>query len=174
MADYYSLYGVFASSRNRTTRRPAAAGRSPTSRSSRWCSCAAIRAIPARESRGSSCAVLAGPNRQPFQQGSGRLELADAIASPDNPLTARVWVNRVWGHLFGQGLVATPSDFGMRSDPPSHPELLDYLAHGSCSEGWSTKKLIRWIVRVARLPAGQRRSARTAERSIRKTGCCGG
>ena len=57
--------------------------------------------------------------------GSGRLELAKAIASPDNPLTARVMVNRIWMHHFGQGLVRTPSDFGLRSEPPTHPELLD-------------------------------------------------
>ena len=72
--------------------------------------------------------VLSGPDRKPFHKGSGRLELAEAIASQDNPLTARVLVNRVWLHHFGSALVATPSDFGLRSDPPTHPELLDYLA----------------------------------------------
>ncbi len=73
-------------------------------------------------------ALLCGADRQPFRKGSGRLELAQAIASPENPLTARVMVNRVWGWHFGQALVRTPSDFGLRSAPPSHPELLDYLA----------------------------------------------
>ena len=65
--------------------------------------------------------LLTGPGRKPFADGSGRLEMANAIADPKNPLTARVMVNRVWGHLFGQGLVRTPSDFGIRCDPPTHP-----------------------------------------------------
>jgi len=89
---------------------------------------------------------LAGPDRAPFADGSGRLELANAIASPTNPLTARVWVNRVWLQHFGRGLVSTPSDFGLRSDPPSHPELLDFLARRLIADGWSTKKLHRLIL----------------------------
>jgi hypothetical protein len=91
-------------------------------------------------------AVLAGANRKPFGSGSGRLDLANAIVDPSNPLTARVYVNRVWGHLFGNGLVRTPSDFGVRADPPSHPELLDWLAARFVQDGWSTKSLIRRIV----------------------------
>ena len=91
-------------------------------------------------------AVVAGANRKPFQKGSGRLELAQAIASRDNALTARVIVNRVWLHHFGAGLVRTPSDFGLRSDAPTHPELLDYLASYFIDEGWSLKKLHRLIV----------------------------
>jgi hypothetical protein len=83
---------------------------------------------------------------QAFQKGSGRLELAQAIASRQNPLTARVLVNRVWLHHFGAGLVRTPSDFGIRSEPPSHPELLDWLAASFMDEGWSLKKLHRRIM----------------------------
>jgi hypothetical protein len=90
--------------------------------------------------------VLAGEKRRPFTQGSGRLELAQAIVDRNNPLTARVLVNRVWQHHFGTGLVRTPSDFGLRSDPPSHPELLDYLATVFMDNGWSLKKLHRLIL----------------------------
>jgi len=90
--------------------------------------------------------ILSGPDRKPFQHGSGRLELAQAIASRDNPLTARVLVNRVWLHHFGSGLVATASDFGLRSEPPTHPELLDYLASRFMDEGWSIKNLHRLIM----------------------------
>ncbi len=90
--------------------------------------------------------VLAGLDRRPFERGSGRLELAEAIAGRDNPLTARVMVNRVWMHHFGRGLVASPSDFGVRSAPPSHPELLDYLACWFMDHGWSMKALHRLIM----------------------------
>ena len=90
--------------------------------------------------------VLAGPQRKPFQHGSGRLELAHAIIDPANPLTARVMVNRVWMHLFGKGLVSTPSDFGTRASPPSHPDLLDWLASDFVRNGWSVKALQRQIL----------------------------
>jgi hypothetical protein len=89
---------------------------------------------------------LAGEKREPFKQGSGRLELAQDIASPDNPLTARVIVNRVWLGHFGQGIVRTPSDFGARGEPPTHPELLDWLAATFMESGWSLKKLHRLIL----------------------------
>jgi hypothetical protein len=79
-------------------------------------------------------------------RGSGRRELADWIASKDNPLTARVMANRVWLHLIGRGLVPTPDNFGANGQPPSHPELLDYLAASFAENGWSVKKLIRTIV----------------------------
>jgi hypothetical protein len=90
--------------------------------------------------------VLAEANSRPFQLGSGRLELARAIADRQNPLTARVLVNRVWLHHFGKALVGTPSDFGLRSDAPTHPELLDHLAATFMKDGWSIKKLHRRIV----------------------------
>jgi hypothetical protein len=90
--------------------------------------------------------VLSGPNRTPFTNGSGRLELAHAIVNPNNPLTPRVMINRIWQHHFGAGFVPTPDDFGMMSEPPSHPELLDYLATRFQSEGWSIKKMHRLIM----------------------------
>jgi Protein of unknown function (DUF1553)/Protein of unknown function (DUF1549)/Planctomycete cytochrome C len=90
--------------------------------------------------------VIAGEKRKPFTDGSGRLELARAIASPDNPLTARVMVNRIWHWHFGQGIVRTPSDFGLRGEPPTHPELLDYLASTFVENGWSIKKLHKLIL----------------------------
>lgn len=90
--------------------------------------------------------ILSGPDRTPFEHGSGRLELARSIVDPQNPLTARVIVNRVWTHHFGTGLVATPGDFGLRADPPSHPELLDWLTSKFIADGWSLKKLHRLIV----------------------------
>ena len=83
---------------------------------------------------------------RPFRQGSGRLELARAIASPDNPLTARVMVNRVWQHHFGRGLVGTASNFGALGERPSHPELLDWLARRFVASGWSIKALHREIM----------------------------
>jgi cytochrome c553 len=85
-------------------------------------------------------AAAPGPNE------SGRLELADWLASPRNPLTARVMVNRVWQHHFGRGIVATPSNFGTRGSPPSHPQLLDWLTASFIEHGWSIKSLHRLIM----------------------------
>ncbi len=108
--------------------------------------------------------ALAGDNAPPFQLGSGRLELANAIADKSNPLTARVMVNRLWQHHFGTGLVRTASNFGLLGEPPTHPELLDYLAtqfvandeggrmkdeanpDSSFTGAWSIKKMHRMIM----------------------------
>jgi hypothetical protein len=92
-------------------------------------------------------AVLSpGGKAAPFKDGSGRLELAQSIASESNPLTARVLVNRVWMHHFGEGFVRTPDDLGTQSEAPSHPELLDYLAAAFMENGWSLKKLHRLVM----------------------------
>jgi hypothetical protein len=93
--------------------------------------------------------LISGPDRQPFAHGSGRLEMARAIATGDNPLTARVMVNRIWQHHFGTGLVRTSSDFGLRAEPPSHPDLLDWLARRFVAEGWSVKAMHRLILSSA-------------------------
>jgi hypothetical protein len=81
-----------------------------------------------------------------FSKGSGRLELAESIASARNPLTARVIANRIWALHFGQGIVRTPSNFGQLGERPTHPELLDYLASRLVASGWSLKALHREIV----------------------------
>ena len=90
--------------------------------------------------------VFEGNHRVDQSKRSGRLELAKYLSSPENPQTARVYVNRVWHWVFGTGLVATPNDFGKLGDRPSHPELLDWLTNTFKKEGWSTKKLVRQLV----------------------------
>jgi hypothetical protein len=90
--------------------------------------------------------AIAGGEPPRTTDGSGRLDLARYAADPANPLTARVIVNRVWQHLFGQGLVPTVDNFGVLGEPPSHPELLDYVAHQFIADGWSIKRLIRGLV----------------------------
>ncbi len=87
------------------------------------------------------------PDQEPFnEKNSGRLDLAEKIVDPKNPLTARVYVNRIWGFLMGDHLVDTPSDFGLQGEEPSHPELLNYLAADFIENGGSTKHLVRIIV----------------------------
>lgn len=90
--------------------------------------------------------ILAGETPAPFTQGSGRLELANAVADKNNPLTARVMVNRIWQHHFGVGIVRTTSNFGMLGELPTHPELLDYLTSRFVDGGWSLKALHRQIM----------------------------
>ncbi len=92
---------------------------------------------------------VVNPHRRPFRQGSGRLEMAQEIVARQNPLTARVIVNRIWMHHFGTPLVGTSSDFGMRSDPPTHPALLDWLAADFVDHGWSIKRLHRLLMTSA-------------------------
>ena len=90
--------------------------------------------------------VLAGTNRVAYTNGSGRLQLAHTIVDKSNPLTPRVMINRLWQHHFGEGFVPTPDDLGTMSEPPSHPELLDYLAARFVDEGWSVKKMHRLMM----------------------------
>ncbi|MBG88611.1 MAG: hypothetical protein CMO80_17155 [Verrucomicrobiales bacterium] len=107
---------------------------------------------------------IEGRNRKPFTDGSGRLELAEAILGSRNPLTARVFVNRVWLHHFGRALVDTPSDFGVRADPPTHPKLLDWLSDEFVSSGWSVKHLHRLILRSA----AWQQSSQTSDASVER------
>lgn len=90
--------------------------------------------------------ILSPNERKPFASGSGRREMAEMIASEHNPLTARVFVNRVWSHLIGKPMVSTPSDFGVRSEQPTHPQLLDWLASDFIDHNWSMKSLMRTIL----------------------------
>jgi mono/diheme cytochrome c family protein len=108
--------------------------------------------------------VLCDGERIPFTKGSGRLELAEAIADEKNPLTARVMVNRVWMAHFGRGLVLSASNFGQLGEKPTNPALLDYLAARFMEQGWSLKSLHREIVSSA----AYQLSARTAEPNMTK------
>jgi hypothetical protein len=106
--------------------------------------------------------VLAGGDPPRIAQGSGRLELARWIARPDNPLTARVLVNRLWQHHFGEGIVRTASNFGRKGEPPTHPELLGWLAHRFAESGWSLKAIHRLIM----LSAAYQRASRGPSRLL--------
>ena len=108
-----------------------------------------IRGNPARQSEVAPrrfLRIIEGSDRVHYTSGSGRLELANAITDPGNPLTARVMVNRIWQHHFGRGIVGTPSNFGKLGDTPTHPELLDFLAWTFVEQGWSIKQLHREIM----------------------------
>jgi hypothetical protein len=108
--------------------------------------------------------ILSGSNRPKFRDGSGRLELANAIASKTNPITARVMVNRVWQHHFGDGFVSTPDDLGNQSSPPTHPELLDWLASRFMTDAWSIKKLHKVILMSATWQQSSRNNPQFAEK----------
>jgi hypothetical protein len=108
---------------------------------------------------------LSAPERPAFPTGSGRLDLARAIAAPENPLTARVLVNRVWKIHFGEGLVGTPSDFGTQGDAPTHPDLLDWLAREFIAGGHSVKQLHRLILRSAVYRQSSRNNSPEATRA---------
>lgn len=143
-ADYYSLHGVFASSQEKTEDFPVLHDAPQPVDSPilvRGNAGNRGRMVPRR-----FVSVIAGPEAPAFQRGSGRLELAEAITATTNPLTARVFVNRVWGHLFGDYWVGTPSDFGVRSDPPENLAALDYLACRFQESGGSLKQLLTDIV----------------------------
>ena len=100
--------------------------------------------------------ILAGAEQEPITAGSGRMELARWLTEPEHPLTARVMVNRIWQGHFGQGLVRTPNNFGKLGTPPTHPQLLDYLARRFIREGWSIKKMHRLIMSSATYRMGSR------------------
>ena len=163
-SDYYALAGVFASTQ--LYNKPLPKGDKDTNKKDKQPTASMhlvrekkpMRNLPIYE-RGDVKApgdpvprgfltVLGNGTRLEFDEhSSGRLELADALVCRDNPLTARVWVNRVWGELFGQRLVSTASNFGTLGEKPTHPELLDDLAVRFMEEGkWSLKWLVREIV----------------------------
>jgi len=145
-ADYYSLYGVFDSSEE--------PGGEPSplrlvDRAQPVEPVIFLRGSPGN--RGPAVprrflSALSAPDAATWQNGSGRLELAQAITSTSNPLTARVTVNRTWMHLFGTGLVDTPGDFGVRTERPRHAELLDWLSAEFMANGWSRKTLLKIIL----------------------------
>jgi hypothetical protein len=103
--------------------------------------------------------ILVGDRQPPITQGSGRRQLADWLARADHPLTARVMVNRIWQHHFGEGLVRTANNFGERGERPSHPELLDYLAGNFVRSGWSVKAMHRFIMLSATYQQSSQASA---------------
>ena len=133
----------------------------------------ATRAGRVSRCRATSCRQSAVTGSASSRRGAAASNWPLAIASPRNPLTARVIVNRVWMHHFGAGIVRTPSDFGIRGTPPSHPELLDYLASHFMQEGWSLKTLHRQILfsAVYQQDSG---CGPTSKKKIRKTSCSGG
>ncbi|WP_246109814.1 PSD1 and planctomycete cytochrome C domain-containing protein [Roseimaritima multifibrata] len=142
--DYYSLYGVISSSREKED------GPSPLMLEDHNPRDSHVFVRGQAGNRGPKApreylTALRGEQSIPLTTGSGRIDLAEQIASAENPLTARVMVNRVWGHLIGKPLLSTPSDFGVRSPAPEIPALMDDLA-SEFAEDWSLKRLVRRIV----------------------------
>jgi hypothetical protein len=107
--------------------------------------------------------VLTGDHQTPPAKGSGRLELARRMLAPSDPLLPRVLVNRLWKHHFGQGIVATPDDFGHLGQPPTHPELLDFLAAEFVEQGWSIKKMHRLMLLSSTYQMASRAEPKTEE-----------
>jgi hypothetical protein len=178
-ADYYALYGIFASTRypfpgSEETKRPR--DFVPLAANSKELAYAMAEGTPVNariQRRGDPknlgaeaprrfLQILGG--RETVRSGSGRRELARWLTDPANPLTARVIVNRVWQQHFGRGIVPTPSNFGKQGQPPSHPELLDWLAARFVAQGWSIKSLHRLIMLSQTYQLASAPSARAAER----------
>jgi hypothetical protein len=159
-ADYYALYGIFESTRypfSGCEKDKAPKGMTALAPNTNAYAVAEDKAHNTRFQKRGDPKSLGDEVPRRFLQilggqtvsagaGSGRTQLADWIADPNNPLTARVMVNRIWQGHFGTGLVKTANDFGTRGTPPTHPELLDYLAKQFVSNGWSVKKMHRLIM----------------------------
>jgi cytochrome c553 len=107
--------------------------------------------------------AIAGPNQPMPVQGSGRLELAKRMLDPSNPLLPRVMANRLWHHHFGEGIVRSTDDFGVQGQPPTHPELLDYLATEFVRQGWSIKRMHRMMVLSSAYRMASRADAKSEE-----------
>jgi hypothetical protein len=162
MADYYSLAGVFASTK--MINKGADGAEEPKEADATGMKTSTLHIVEDGKCQDLNVFIRGNPERkgdlaprrflrilsegepQNFTEGSGRKELAEDIASPANPLTARVFVNRVWASFFGKPLVPTPSNFGHSGQPPTNPDLLDDLAVRFMENGWSTKWLVREIV----------------------------
>jgi hypothetical protein len=180
MEDYYALAGVFASTRM-VNRRPDGKPEEEKTEAGKMDS-DTLHVVEDGEPQDLNVFIRGNVNRKgplvqrrflhvlwegepvAFKDGSGRRELAEAIANPHNPLTSRVMANRIWGQFFGKSLVATPSNFGHSGQPPSHPKLLDDLAARFVEGGWSVKSLVREIVLSATYRQSTASDARNVER----------
>ena len=180
--DYYSLAGVFASTRM-INRRPDGTVEDEKAEAAKM-DPETLHIVEDGEAQDLNVFIRGNANRKgplaerrflrvlsereptPFKDGSGRRELAEDIAAPQNPLTSRVMVNRVWGLFFGKPLVPTASNFGHSGEPPTHPALLDDLAARFVQQGWSVKSLVREIVLSATYRQSAAADARKAERDV--------